>query len=473
MKLTIVGAGSVRYALQLVGDLAKTEELSKKGPVVSLMDINEERLKATEILARRYMEELEVPVKIEATTSLEAAVEGADYVINTALAYPRPEGADGFAAYEKVVEISERHGYYRGIDAQEFNFVSTYTYVFCSYYDLTLALNVARTMEKYAPEGWILQTGNPVFEITQLLTRETPVKTVGFCHGHGGVHEVCEQLGLPYEEVDWQVAGVNHGIWLNRLRHRGEDAYPLLDRWIEEKGPSWESRSPWDVQMSPAVMDMYRFYGMLPIGDTCRNGSWKYNYDLATKKRWYGRFGGIDNEVERPKFHEQLREGKRKMLELAAEVAADPSIRLTERWPRLFSRERRSGEQQIPFVQALECGTPQRLVLNMPNRGVIEGIPDDVVVELPARVDGEGLHPERIEPDLTPRIKKMYLWPRILRMEWALEAYLSRDIRVFEEILVRDPRTRSFEQVQAVLRDIWALPFHEELRQNFPMGGTT
>lgn len=121
---------------------------------------------------------------------------------------------------------------------------------------------------------------------------------VGICHGFGGVYEVFQTLNLDPKDVEWQVAGVNHGIFLNRFLYKGKDAYPLLDKWIEEESHNWEPKSPWDLQLSPAAIDMYRFYGMLPIGDTCRNGTWKYNYNLETKKKWFGKFGGIDNEVE-------------------------------------------------------------------------------------------------------------------------------------------------------------------------------
>ncbi|MCL6613256.1 MAG: alpha-glucosidase/alpha-galactosidase [Firmicutes bacterium] len=463
-KIAIIGAGSVRYSLQLIGDIAKTENLSDS--FISLMDINERRLDAIDILAKKYAQELGVPLKFEKTTNMERALEGADFVINTTLPYP-PGHEDGFEKYDIVTKIGEKHGYYRGIDSQEFNMVSTYSYVLASYYDLKLALDIARLMEKLCPNAWLLQTANPVFEITQFILRQTKVKIIGFCHGCFGAFEVFRALGLNPEEVDWQVAGVNHGIWLNRFLYQGKDAYPLFDRWIVEKSHEWQSNGPWDVQLSPAVIDMYRFYGMLPIGDTCRNGSWKYNYDLSTKKKWYGQFGGIDNEVERPKFHKQLREGKERLITLAQEVERNPDMKLIERHPGLFSREKMSGEQQILFINALKGGDKARLFLNVLNKGAISGIPDDVVVEIPVVVDKDGLHPEKITPDLTERIKKMYLMSRILRMEWALEAFISRDRKVLEEILVRDPRTRSFAQVQAVLDEIMALPFHEELREHF------
>jgi alpha-galactosidase len=52
-------------------------------------------------------------------------------------------------------------------------------------------------------------------------------------------------------------------------------------------------------------------------------------------------------------------------------------------------------------------------------------------------------------------------------MEWALEAFISGDRRVLEEILVRDPRTKSYEQVVAVIDDILNLPFNEEMKKHY------
>ena len=451
LKISFVGAGSVRYTIKLVGDLAKTKELS--GSLVTFMDIDEKRLEAVYELSRRYTRELGANLSFEKTTDLRRAVDGADFIINTALA--RAEGhEDGYVQYEIIREVGERHGYYRGIDSQEFNMVSDY-YTLTNHNHLRMSLNIARVIEKYSPNAWLLQTANPVFEITQLVKRFTGVKIVGFCHGFSGVFRVFKMLGLNPEEVNWQVAGVNHGIWLNRFEYKGENAYPILDEWIEKESSKWEPKDPWDVDLSPAAIDMYRFYGMLPIGDTVRNGSWKYHYNLETKKRWYGKFGGIDNEVERPKFYEELRKTRRKFME----IAKDPNIKLTKAWPEVFTTDGMSGEQHIPFINALVNGKKTRLVLNVPNEGVIKGVPDDVIVEVPVIVDEKGLHPEKIEPDLTERIKKMFLMPRILRMEWALEFFITGDIKILEEILIRDPRTKSYEQVQEVIRDLMKLPF--------------
>ncbi|MDI3473344.1 MAG: hypothetical protein PWQ20_1585 [Thermotogaceae bacterium] len=102
------------------------------------------------------------------------------------------------------------------------------------------------------------------------------------------------------------------------------------------------------------------------------------------------------------------------------------------------------------------------------NKGeIIKEIPEDVVVEVPVIVDKNGIHPEKIDPPLSKRVVKFYLYPRMMRMEMALEAFLTGDRKELEEVLVRDPRTKSFEQVQAVIDEILNLPFNEEMKRHY------
>ncbi|PNR98497.1 alpha-glucosidase [Petrotoga miotherma DSM 10691] len=459
VKISFIGAGSVRYTMKLVGDLAKTKELN--GSLISFMDIDEERLNAVDNLAKRYTEEIGGNLKFEKTTNREESLKDADFVINTAL-YRAPGHEDGYVSYEIMRDVGEKYGYYRGIDSQEFNMVSDY-YTFTNYNHLKLSLDIAKSIEKICPNAWLMQTANPVFEITQLIKRLTNVKVIGFCHGVVGVQEVLKTLGLEEKETDWQVAGVNHGIWLNRFLYKGEDGYQILDKWIEEESNNWEPKDPWDTHLAPAVIDMYKFYGLLPIGDTTRNSTWKHHHSLQAKKKWYGKFGGIDNEVERPKFYEELRQIKRMIIQ----VSKDPSIKITETWSEEFPKEKMSGEQQIPFINALTNDVEARLFLNVLNNGTIKNIPDDVVVEVPLKVNKNGMFPEKIEPDLPEKIKNYYIIPRITRMEMALESFITGDRNILEEVLVRDPRTKNYDDIPKLWDEIFDLPFNKGMKEHY------
>lgn len=466
IKVSIIGAGSAIFSLRLVNDFCKTKELS--GSLISLMDVDRARLDAVHSLAKRYAAELGVDIKFEKTTNVKQSIENADFVINTAL-------VGGHEQQEIIREIGEKHGYYRGIDSQEFNMVSDY-YTLTNYNQLSFFLDVAHIIEKMAPNAWLLQAANPVFEGTTLISRQTDIKVVGFCHGHYGINTIIKALKINPEDVDWQVAGFNHNIWLTRFRYRGKDAYPLIDKWIKTKSAEWKPKTPWDDQMSPAAVDMYNFYGRFPIGDTVRNGSWKYHYDLETKKKWFGEpWGGFDSQLGWAKYLDRLK----RINEEISKLARNKSVSiLTE--ARKFasqmleipieeiSEDFKSGEQHVPFIDALINNTSDRFVVNIPNKGhIIAGIPEDVVVEVPAIVDKDGIHPEKVDPQIPKRIMSMYLVPRMLRMEWALEAFLTGDKMVLQEILVRDPRTKSFEQANSVIEDILSLQFNHEMKKHY------
>jgi len=452
LKLSIIGAGSAFFSLRLVGDLCKTKGLS--GSSVSLMDIDEKRLNSVHILAMRYATALGANLKFEKTTDIKRSIEGADFVINTAL-------VGGHEQLDASRKAGEKHGYKRGIDSQEFNMVSDY-HTLSNYNQLEYFLEIAHSMEEICPNAWLLQSANPVFEGTTLISRYSSIKLVGFCHGHYSVEVLAKSLGLDMREVNWQVAGFNHNIWLTRFLYKGKDAYPLLDQWIEEEARKWNPEDPFDDQMSPAAIDMYKFYGRMPIGDSIRNGSWKYHYNLETKKKWYGEpWGGADSDLGWAWYQENHLKA---LTDKNFKFALDKSVNLLNEFP----PDVKSGEQHIPFIDALINGNQERFILNITNKGpIITGIPEDVVVEVPVIVNKKGIHPEEINPPIPKRIMNMYLAPRRLRMEWALEAFVSGDKMMLQEILIRDPRTKSFEQAKAVVDEILALPFNEEMKKHY------
>jgi alpha-galactosidase len=451
IKISIIGAGSAIFSLRLVGDLCKTKGLS--GSSVSLMDIDEKRLNSVHHLAKRYADLLGINLRFEKTTDMKRSIEDADFVINTAL-------IGGHGQLDASRKAGEMHGYARGIDIQEFN-MSPDNPTLSNYNQLKYFLEVAHSMEEICPNAWLLQSANPVFEGTTLISRYSDLKVIGFCHGHYGVEIVAKSLGLDIKKVNWQVAGFNHNVWLTRFLYKDKDAYPLLDQWIEEDAMKWKPKDPFDDQMSPAAIDMYKFYGRMPIGDSIRNGSWKYHYHLEAKKKWYGEpWGGADSDLGWAWYQNRLKASTDKSFKLAA----DKSINLLQEFP----PEVMSGEQHIQFIDSLINGNQERFVLNIPNKGpIIPSIPEDVVVEVPVIVDQKGIHPEKINPPLPKRIIDMYLAPRRLRMEWALEAFVSGDKRILQEILIRDPRTKSFEQAEAVIEEILALPFNKEMKKHY------
>ncbi|HEX5417973.1 MAG TPA: alpha-glucosidase/alpha-galactosidase [Chloroflexota bacterium] len=446
VRISVIGAGSGVFSLGLVKDLCLTPNLN--GSEVSFMDINPERLETIHKLAGRYADELGAQLRFEATTDRVASLKDADFVINTA-------SASTHAAQRAAREMADKYGYYYGgtnLHERHENF--------------DLMLSVAHDIEQICPNAWLIQSGNPVFDGCTLMHRQTDAKVIGLCHGHYGYLEICGVLGLDPARVVWEAPGLNHQIWLNHFLYDGKDAYPLLDEWIETKGEEyWRTHvaeRTHDKQMSRGTIHQYQLYGLMPVGDTPRTqpvtSNWWYHTDLATKKRWFGEpFGGPDTEIARPFYVA----GLEKRLKQMAEAANDPAAKVSE----IFGATR-TREQQVPIIDALTNNVEGRFQINWPNRGVVEGIPDDVVAEFQAIIDASGVHP--IKPSPLPRkIMLEQVLPYWLDMERTLEAYQSGDRAMLLWNVLQSHQTRSYEQAVELLQAVLNAEGNEELRERF------
>ncbi|HLH74038.1 MAG TPA: hypothetical protein VKX96_12200, partial [Chloroflexota bacterium] len=217
-----------------------------------------------------------------------------------------------------------------------------------------------------------------------------------------------------------------------------------------------------DIQMSRGTIHQYRMYGLMPIGDTPRGerntNSWWYHTDLATKKRWFGEpFGGPDTDIARPKY---VADHEKRKGEIAA-VANDPKSKISD-----VLGTTKTREQQLPIIDALTNNAAGRFQVNVPNRGTLAGLPDDLVVESQAYIDATGVHP--IKP--TPLPKKIMLeqvLPRWLEAERTIEEYKSGDISMLLWTALTNHQTRTYEQAVAALQDLLAMPEHAELRAHY------
>lgn len=448
MKVTIIGAGSAVFWISMMRDLSLMESIH--GSTISLVDINAERLDAVFDLGKRFAGEVGAKVTFEKSDDRRKSLRDSDYVLNTAL-------VGGHDVIEEIRRVGEKHGYYRGIEQRHTAFIR-------AYYQFQLALDLAEDMLEICPNAWLLQVANPVFDITTLLHRErSKLKVVGFCDGfNGGYRQLLAGLGLGYSDVDFQVAGVNHCIWLTRFFYRetGESAYPVIDRWVQNESKEfWKNYDLglWEETLSPAAVDLYQTYGLYPIGDTMREYTWKYYYDLETRKRWFGPLGGTDSEVGNPLRLEDFQHNVDKLFKLTN----DPKAPVTAEIP-----PQKGSDQFADFIDAMELGNEVRAVLNVPNEGTIAQFPNDITVEVPVVIKDRKMIPERPDP-FPKKLIHYVLLPMILRMESGLDAFLSGERKLLLEIMMRDERTRSEKQAREVLDEILALPQNKGVAEHY------
>ncbi|HEX5498997.1 MAG TPA: hypothetical protein VFX03_07215, partial [Thermomicrobiales bacterium] len=278
-KIGIIGAGSAVFSLNLIRDFCLTPNL--KGATICLMDVDRTRLDAIHALIVRYAAEVGAEIEATKTTDRRQALEGADFVINTAL-------VTGYDPLREGWTIAQRLGYRFGgslhvmhdepfwVNAQQLRFFE----------------DVVEQVLEICPDAWYLQVANPVLAgITDLGRKYPEAKIVGLCHGFAGVYRVADTLGLDRERLTFEIPGVNHSVFLTHAYHDGEDVFPLLDRWIETEAEAYWKQCPPSDYMGPVPVDVYRRFGVFPIGDACNPGGgswpWPYHVDAATERRWH------------------------------------------------------------------------------------------------------------------------------------------------------------------------------------------
>src|SRR4029077_13763293 len=101
---------------------------------------------------------------------------------------------------------------------------------------IPLLLSLCADMEALCPDVWFLNYTNPMAINCRAVGRASSIRTVGLCHSvQGTAFELSMDLDIPYREIDYLAAGINHMAFYLRFERDGEDLYPRL-RELAETG---------------------------------------------------------------------------------------------------------------------------------------------------------------------------------------------------------------------------------------------
>src|SRR5580704_3076460 len=207
-KITLIGAGSTVFARNLLGDILGFSELTESE--IILFDIDAERLATSELVARRVADTLGSPAKIATTTDRRAALDGANYAINmiqvggyapcTVTDFEVPKR---FGLRQTIGDTLGIGGIMRGLRT------------------IPVLLAMGRDMEDLCPDVWFLNYTNPMAMNCRAVTRTSPIRIVGLCHSvQGTAYELSGDLDIPYGEINYLAAGINHmAFYLRFERH--------------------------------------------------------------------------------------------------------------------------------------------------------------------------------------------------------------------------------------------------------------
>jgi alpha-galactosidase len=353
MKIAFIGAGSVVFTRNLLGDIFWFPEL--RGAEIALHDIDADRLATAEAMARVTARELDASPAITAHADRRGALDGADYVLNMV----QIAGHEGTL---RDFELPARFGLRQTI-ADTLGIGG----IFRTLRTAPHMLALGREMAQLCPGAWLLNYTNPMAMLCWLVYGGTPTsKVVGLCHSvQATTRDLAELVGVPPEEVTFLSAGINHQAFILRFERDGEDLYPRLDERI--------AGDP-DLQRRVRVA-LYRRLGYFPT---------ESSEHAAEYVPW---FMHHDDQIDhfRIPVDEYVRRSEENLVEferVKAELARGETLPIT-----------RSCEYASVIINSMETGEPSVIYGNVRNTGVLPALPADSCVEVPCLVDDSGLHP--------------------------------------------------------------------------------
>jgi alpha-galactosidase len=418
-KITFIGAGSTVFAKNLIGDILSYPELA--GATISLHDVDETRLKTTEIVAHKIAQALGVNPVVEATTDRRRALDGADYALGMfQIAGYKPGTVIDFEIPKKyglrqtIADTLGIGGIMRGLRT------------------IPVMLDMCWDMEEVCPDVTFLNYVNPMAMNTWAVYEATPIKVVGLCHSvQGTAVQLASDIKVPIGEINYVSAGINHMAFYLRFERKGpngvEDLYPLIRQVVAEgRVPDW---------------NRVRYEMLTRLG-----------YFVTESSEHFAEYVPWFIKRDRPDLIKQYNIPLDEYIDRCEnQIAAWEQMRAILESEDVPLHVERSSEYGATIIHSLETGSPSVIYGNVRNDGLIDNLPDGCCVEVPCLVDKNGIQPTQIG-QLPPQLAAL-MQTNINVQALTVEAALTGDREHIYHAAMLDPHTAA----ELDLEQIWAL----------------
>jgi len=409
LKIAVVGGGST-YTPELVEGLATRSDRLPVDELV-LFDIDHERLEVVGGLAGRMLARAGWGGRLQRTGRREEAVDGADFVV-----VQLRVGGQAMRLVDETLPLEF------GCVGQETTGPGGFAKALRT---VPVVLELAEeTARRGAPGAWFVDFTNPVGIVTQALL-DRGHRAVGLCNSAIGFQRrFAALLGVEPGQVQLEHVGLNHLTWERAVRVDGRDRLPEL---LAVHGGAIAA----DLGLPVALL---QDLGVVP------SSYLRYYYATAEV---------LDEQRRRPSRAEEVAGIERGLLELYRDPALDTKPELLERRGGAFY-----SEAAAALIASLHAGTGEVQVVDVRNDGALPGLPDDAVVEVPARVDAAGAHPlpqAPLAPELLGLVQQAKAYERL-----AVEAAVTGDRTAARKALLANPLVGDYRVAAPLLEALLA-----------------
>ncbi|MEU3781078.1 6-phospho-beta-glucosidase [Streptomyces sp900129855] len=380
MKLTILGGGGFR--VPLVYGALLTDRAEGRVTEVVLHDLDDSRLYAVAKVLEEQAAGVPDAPKVTATTDLDEALRGADFVFSAI----RVGGLEG-RAHDERVALAE------GVLGQETVGAGGIAYGLRT---VPVAVDIARRVARLAPDAWVINFTNPAGLVTEAMSRHLGDRVIGICDSPVGLgRRIARVLGADPKEAWIDYVGLNHLGWVRGLRVAGRDELPrlladpdLLGSFEEGKlfGVDW-------LQSLGAIPNEYLHYYYF-------NREAVRAYQQAEKTR------GAFLADQQARFYEEMKRPDAAALTTWDRTRAErEATYMAENRETAGAGERDADDLSggyekvaLALMRAIARDERTTLILNVRNQGTLSVLDTDAVIEVPCLVDANGAHPVAVAP---------------------------------------------------------------------------
>ena len=452
IKITLIGAGSIVFTRNLLGDIFSYPELADCE--VALHDIDAHRLGLAEGVARRLAAGLGVAPQITTSTDRRRALADANFVISTIqVGGYKPATVTDFDIPKKY-GLQQTIGDTLGIGG-----------IMRGLRTIPVQLAMLDDMEAVCAPGAVhLNYVNPMAMITWALNQASRrIPTIGLCHSvQHTAHELAQDLGIPVDEIDYRCAGINHMAFYTRFEHRGVDLYPRLRQiHAEGKAPAWNrvryemlnQLGHFPTESSEHFAEYVPWFIKQGREDLLQRFNIPLNEYPGRCEIFEHAWPYIERELQSP--------GTQDPQALLAELrAADITVmpRMLEDSVGLLeglNRFERSVEYGGQIIHSMVSGQPRVVYGNVRNHGLIDNLPAGCAVEVPCVVDANGVQPTRV--GALPIQLAALMRTNVNVQELVVAAVLERRRDHVYHAAMLDPHTAAvldLEQIRAMVDEL-------------------
>ncbi len=420
-KITFLGAGSTVFARQLITDILHIEGLNEG--TIALVDIDAGRLELTHRIAERLIEHSGKKWSVQSSTERRDLLSGSNFLINTI-------EVAGLANVRHDFDIPMKYGVNQCIGD-----TIGPGGIFKALRTGPDWLAILHDAEQFCPNAWVLNYTNPMSVLTLVALTTTSMRTVGLCHSVQGTSmQLASYLQVPYEELEWRCAGINHNAWFTILRYKGEDMYPRL----RERAKISEI-----YERDPVRFEVMLYFGAFVTESSGHFSEYvpyfRKRSDLVDKYCRSGYLGGTGFYADNwPTWRADNERSIREMLDGTREI---PYYR--------------SHEYGSYIVEAITTHRPTVIYGNVRNTSLIDNLPDGCV-EVACLVDRNGVQPTHFGPlpEQLAALNRSHMSVHNL----VLEALLARNKEAARYALMLDPLTAAVcspADISAMFDEMW------------------